>query len=139
LQLFLTHVTSKGNRTRIDFKLSGLNEHNEDNIFNIIKSIYGVYDVHLKIKQRVAEIEYNTKLVGIRDLIRQITDQVINTYYLKNVYETYARNLKTHQLVELYEKPEKEDKQYKKRKMLLKKFFISLIFVIPMVLLFFFF
>jgi len=89
----------------------------------------------LKIKQRVAEIEYNTKLVGIRDLIRQITDQVINTYYLKNVYETYARNLKTHQLVELYEKPEKEDKQYKKRKMLLKKFFISLIFVIPLVLL----
>lgn len=37
--------------------------------------------------------------------------------------------------MELYEKPEKEDKQYKKRKMLLSKFFISLIFVIPLVLL----
>jgi Cu+-exporting ATPase len=114
------HVSEKihaeGNRTRIDFKLTGLDEHNEDNVFNTINSIPGVYDVHLKLKQRVAEISYNTKIVGIRDLMTQITD-------------------KTHQRVELYEKPEKEDKQYKKRKMLLSKFFISLIFVIPLVLL----
>lgn len=69
-------IPNQASLTKIDFHLSGLDEHNEDLIFHSIEAIPGVSHVHLKLKHRVAEIEYNTKLIGIRDLMTQITEKV---------------------------------------------------------------
>jgi len=77
-----------------------------------LRSIVGVQKV--EIKKNKLKIEYNTKVVGIRDLMESIESE-------------------SHLNVSLYEAPKKESKAVKKRKRLIRSFILSAIFAVPII------